>query len=301
MSNDERSLTDELGYYLQDFISYLKVERQLSVHTCDAYNRDISQFLCFLGHLDLLPKHVTLYTSQLNQMGLSVKSIMRKQSSLKAFCKYLFQEKRIDWKSTPLMTTPKQTQRLPSVLKVSQITQLINFATQMKSFPARNSAIFELFYSCGVRISECIMIKLSDFNTDRSIVKVSGKGKKQRLIPVGSLAIKAITTYINTERVDLLRADCDHTLFITKLGKPFSRQGMYQLMKQIIRQSGLPASVSPHTFRHSFATHLLQGDANLREVQELLGHEDIRTTQIYTKVSSNRLKKVYNKTHPKAS
>ena len=291
---------ERLLHLVNDFIKYLKIERQLSLHTCNAYLTDIKQFLTYLGHLDLVPKQLTLYNSYISQQGLSAKTIARKQSSLLTFSKFLLAENIIDWKPESYLIKPKTSQTLPKYFSQEDMVKLIDFASQTLQYPNRNRAIIELMYACGLRISEIIDVKASCLSINYDQLKVSGKGKKDRLLPIGKEAQVSLQNYLNSDYIELNKLGHDN-LFLSNRGKSFSRSGLYVMIKNMIINSGLDSNLSPHSIRHAFATHLLEGDASLREVQELLGHENIMTTQIYTKVSTKKCRAVYDKTHPRAT
>jgi integrase/recombinase XerD len=286
--------------YLEEFLAFLSYEKGFSKNTISSYKHDILQFLKFENPKKFNPKILASFAKKLTEKGYKTSSIHRKLSSLKSFCSFLFREKIIDSHPNALFNLPKKEQKLPTVLKISEVEKLINAPNKNNAYPFRDKAIIELFYSCGLRISECSILKISDINFTEEIVTVTGKGNKQRIIPLGSKAKQAIETYLNKERPSQIRHVKTDFLFLNRFGKELSRQGIFLLIKKYIKLTNLNEKISPHSLRHTFATHLLEGDADLIEVQELLGHANISTTQIYTKVSRERLKKIYNKFHPRA-
>ncbi|MFC1751875.1 site-specific tyrosine recombinase XerD [Thermoproteota archaeon] len=285
---------------LQDFSMFLSYEKGASPNTISAYERDIKQCLNFLNGRDLNASHLSEFSSFLSKRGYKPDSIIRKMSSLKSFCNYLFREKLITTHPKALITRPKRQQLLPKSLRLKEIEQLIESPDDEDRFPLRDQAIIELFYSCGLRVSECLNMAINQINMERESVTVTGKGNKQRVVPLGSEAKKAIKQYLDKERPLISRTRSPNILFLNRFGKGFSRQGLYQVIKKYVRKAGLRETTSPHTLRHTFATHLLEGDADLREVQEMLGHADIATTQIYTRLSREKIRKIYQNSHPRA-
>src|SRR5208283_148966 len=286
---------------LKAFISYLSVERGLSNNTVNSYRLDIKGFSEFLTDdsrqlTSFKRDDITNYMSSLRDSGLSAASICRIVSSIRAFCRFLIIEKIIVDNPTENLKTPKRWDRLPKALDIEDIKKLL--ATQgYTSFFLRDSAMLELIYSSGLRVSETISIKINDINFDGGFLRVLGKGSKERVVPMNNRAKAAIVRYVNELRPKLLKNVQSPYLFLTNRGAPMTRQRFWQALKKCGSKAGL--SLTPHTVRHSFATHLLEGGADLRSVQKMLGHADISTTQIYTRVSTDRIRKVYNQHHPR--
>jgi integrase/recombinase XerD len=286
--------------YSHEFLTFLSYEKGFSKNTVAAYKNDIEHFFQVANTNDITTKSLSTFSSTLVKNGYKASSIHRKLSAIKSFCSYLFREKIIDIHPKALVTMPKQEKPLPKVLKIDEMEKLINSPDKNDLFPLRDKAVIELFYSCGLRISECMNLKLEQINLEENVLIVIGKGNKQRMIPFGNPAKVAIKEYMQNERPKIIRYSDSGHIFLNRLGKKLSRQGLYSIIKKYALRACLNMNVSPHTLRHTFATHLLEGEADLREVQTLLGHANITTTQIYTNVSRERLKKLYKRTHPRA-
>jgi integrase/recombinase XerD len=237
------------------------------------------------------------YMGKLKDMGRSASSICRFVSSVKGLCRFLIIEKIISEDPTGMLRTPKQWERIPKALGVEDIKKLLTVEIKNKAF-VRDSAMLELLYSSGLRVSEIIAIKVNDINFEAGFLRVFGKGSKERVVPMNDRAKEKIKKYIYELRPEMLKGRDSHYLFLTNRGAPMTRQRFWQALNKFGGLAGL--KLTPHTIRHSFATHLLEGGADLRSVQKMLGHSDISTTQIYTKVTGDRLKKVYIEHHPRA-
>ncbi|MFC1517214.1 site-specific tyrosine recombinase XerD [Candidatus Margulisiibacteriota bacterium] len=292
--------------FLKLFQNYLKYERGYSENTQEAYTRDILQFEDFLKgngvNIKKLTRNVlSLYISQLHRNELKASSSARKLAAIKAYCHFLFRESLIKADPTTDIDLPKLGKYLPKAITISDVNQLLA-KTEAKDDPLliRDKAIIEVLYSTGMRISELSGLKEIDVDFDLKYAKVSGKGGKERLVPLGDPACKAIKLYQKEARPLWLKGKKIEQLFINRRGNKFTRQGLWNVIKRALRRAGILKEVSPHTLRHSFATHLLENGADLRAVQEMLGHANISTTQIYTSVSKERLKKVYSSAHPRA-
>jgi integrase/recombinase XerD len=287
---------------LDAFLTYLAVEKGLSKNTLDSYSHDLKKFRLFLAGkkavLDTASSvEIVDFIESLRSGGYSMASICRCISSVKALYKFMLIENLRDDDPAENIQTPKRWERLPKALSVSEVRELLD-----AGFPGdtamRDSAMLELLYSSGLRVSELVMMKTSDVHFDAGFVKVLGKGSRERVVPVNARAIARIKRYIDDERAGVLQRRHSPYLFVTKRGGPMTRQRFWQTMKALGRK--LNIEISPHTVRHCFATHLLEGGADLRSVQKMLGHSDISTTQIYTKVTTDRIKKVFKKHHPRA-
>jgi len=284
------------------FLTYLSVEKGLSRNTVNAYATDLKKYLLFAkeqgrevekaGKSDILN-----FLELLRGNGQSISTVCRYISSIKALYKFLLLEKRIQDDPTENLQTPRKWERVPKALSVSDVKDLLR-ATFSAKTALRDSSMLELLYSSGLRVSELVSIKLGDIHFDAGFIRVLGKGSKERIVPVNQRALEKIRDYSEKERPEILKKKQSPYLFVTRNGSSMTRQRFWQTLKAIGKQSGV--ELSPHTIRHCFATHLLEGGADLRSLQKMLGHSDISTTQIYTKVTTDRIKKVYKTFHPRA-
>ena len=283
--------------YVEKFVRYLEIEKNYSRHTIINYSLDLEDFKKFLGGLAIEAlDYLTLrkYLAVLKGKNLNARTIARHLSVLRSFFKFLTREGYLKNNPTLSISTPKQEKRLPLFLTEEEITRLIESALPKDEKGSRDKAILETFYSTGIRISELVGLDIADVDFIGGIVKVMGKGKKERIVPIGEKAIAAIRDYLDKRKK---QAD---TLFLNKSGQRITTKGVRDIVKKYIRLASIKQGVSPHTLRHSFATHLLNKGADLRSVQELLGHANLATTQIYTHLTTARLKSVYDKAHPRA-
>jgi integrase/recombinase XerD len=294
---------------LDRFGNYLMVERSLTKMSTSFYIADVRQFFSLFTKgnevkIDKLSsKDIRNYISALNSLRLASASIARKISSLKMFFRFLVSEGIINNDPTEDIALPKVKKKLPSVLTVNEIVDIIN-STQSKDQGRsvkdyRAWAMFETLYATGVRISELLSLRLSDISLSEGFIRVFGKGSKERIVPLGKLAIKAIKDYLQLARNKLLKGKASEYLFLNYRGQRMSRMGFWKILREYLKRVKITKRVTPHTFRHSFATHLLEGGANLRAVQEMLGHSNIVTTQIYTHIDRRYLKEVYKTFHPR--
>ena len=286
---------------LNNFLIYLSVEKGLSKNTTDSYSSDLQKYNLFLGKngKSMTSAHrgdIIDFLELLRNEGYMGSSICRYISSIKALYKYFLMENIIGENPSENILTPKKWERLPKALTITDIMELLktNIATRTI---LRDSSMLELLYSSGLRVSELVFIKLGDIHFDAGFIRVLGKGSKERVIPVNRRAIEKIKDYISKERPLILKKKQSQYLFVTARGRPMSRQRFWQTLKEIGKQAGI--QISPHTVRHCFATHLLEGGADLRSLQKMLGHSDISTTQVYTKVTTERIKKVLKEYHPR--
>jgi len=294
--------------YTIGFKSYLKLERSLSENSVEAYVHDLNmleQFLIItkqsLSPGEIKVDHLRDFLSWINEVGLSARSQARIISGLKGFFKYCLIENIVTDDPSQLLDSPRLGRKLPDTLSVHDIDNLIAAIDLSKPEGVRNKAMMETLYSCGLRVSELISLKLSNVHFEIGFVKVIGKGDKERLVPIGSVAIKHIKIYINEIRCHLkIQSGCEDFVFLNKNGRPLSRVMVFMIIKQLSEKINLKKSISPHTFRHSFATHLIEGGADLRAVQEMLGHESITTTEIYTHLDRDFLRASILKHHPRA-
>ncbi|OFY49487.1 MAG: site-specific tyrosine recombinase XerD [Bacteroidetes bacterium GWF2_41_31] len=289
------------------FKTYLQLERGLSVNTLEAYLHDVDLFLRFLeesgqtsGLNTIKLENLQDFIGFITEMELGSASQARVISGIKAFFRYLVIEKLVETDPTELLQSPQMGMKLPEYLTIEEIELLIAQIDLSSSQGERNKAIIETLYGCGLRVSELINMSVSDLHLKEGIISVTGKGDKQRLVPLGSMAEKQITTYLKQIRVHVSpKKGSEDVLFLNIRGTKLSRQMVFLVVKELVQKAGIKKRVSPHTFRHSYATHLVQNGANLRAVQELLGHASITTTEIYTHLNIRDLRKAILKYHPR--
>jgi len=293
---------------VNEFRNYLKLEKGLSDNSIHAYITDLLKLVQFLKEKDynVAPEEVKLnhlkeMIAWVNDKGISPRTQARIISGIKSFYKYLLIEEKVEKDPTALLETPKVGRKLPEILSVEEIDTIINAVDTKKPEGQRNKAILETLYSCGLRVSELIDLKISNLFFESGFVKIEGKGSKERLVPISTKAIKEINLYLSEYRRNLrIHPDHEDILFLNRRGKKLSRVMIFTIIKNITRKLGLEKNISPHTFRHSFATHLIDGGANLRAVQEMLGHESIITTEIYTHLDKEYLKNTIIQYHPRS-
>lgn len=292
---------------IKGFQAYLKLEKSLSANSIEAYTRDIGRLYEFTETRDpkINPEKVVLadlrrFITWVNELGMIPSSQARILSGIKAFYKYLLMEDIIKSDPSELLESPKITRKLPDTLSYTDINKLIDAIDLSKPEGARNKAIMETLYGCGLRVSELTELKLSNLYLDIEFIKVFGKGSKERLVPIGGPAIKALKIWIEQVRVhNPLKKGEEDYVFLNRRGSRLSRVYIFMLIKDLALVTGLKKTISPHTFRHSFATHLVEGGADLRAVQEMLGHESITTTEIYTHLDREYLKGTIIQFHPR--
>lgn len=292
--------------YISGFVAYLKLEKSLSVHSVDAYRRDTLKLTEFLEekHPELQPGDVTHLQMQeflkwIFDLGISARSQMRIVSGIKAFYQYLLLENIIENAPTELLSSPRIGRKLPDVLRLDEIEKLIAAIDLSKPEGERNLTIIEVMYACGLRVSELVGLHISDLFFNEGFVRVTGKGDKQRLVPIGDRAIKLVENYIKLIRIRLeIKKGHEDYVFLNRRGSKLSRVMIFTIIKQTAVLAGIHKRISPHTFRHSFATHLIEGGADLRAVQEMLGHASITTTEIYTHLDKEFLRAEVISHHP---
>ncbi|MBD8070336.1 site-specific tyrosine recombinase XerD [Bacillus sp. PS06] len=291
---------------IKDFLHYLIVERRLAENTIVSYERDLKEYHKYMVNVEKMTSyneiarlHILQFLKYLKERGKSTKTIARNIASIRSFHQFLLREKRINQDPTIHIESPQQTKTLPKVLNLSEVEALLE-APEDNVFGIRDKAMLELLYATGIRVSELISLNLQDVHLTMGFIRCTGKGNKERIIPLGSTAAKAITAYIEGSRPNLLKKDQSEALFLNHHGNRISRQGFWKNLKKLTSRANIQKALTPHTLRHSFATHLLENGADIRAVQEMLGHADISTTQIYTHVTKARLKDVYNQYHPRA-
>ena len=289
-----------------DYLHYLKVERGLSENTIASYGIDLKLFLEYLRENEIpsfkqVNKEVIVnYMQAEKNNNKANSSILRSVSSLRKFFQYLAQEKIIEKDPMLLIDTPKKKQHLTQVLTKEEVEKLLHSPNTGQVLGLRDRAMLELMYATGLRISEIINLKLEDLHLTMGTLQTLGKGHKERIVPVGDEAIKWINRYLEEARPKLLKQKRSNYLFLNFHGNNLTRQGVWKNLKAEVRKAGIQKNITPHTLRHSFATHILENGADLRIVQELLGHADISTTQIYTHLSNKQLADIYNRAHPRA-
>lgn len=292
--------------YINRFIDYLAVERGLAKNTLESYGRDLRQFQGYLvdqenKKLEEANQATILgYLNNLKNQRKAVSTISRNVAAIKSFYQYLVQETYLSLDPTVKIETPKIEKKLPKILSIMEVEELLKQPSSKVPSGMRDKAMLELLYATGIRVSEIISLNISDVNLDMGYIKCYGKGSKERLVPLGSIAVKSVHEYVNKGRPQIVRTYEEATLFVNHHGNRLTRQGFWKIIKKYAHQANITKEITPHTLRHSFATHLLENGADLRSVQEMLGHADISTTQIYTQVTKNQLKEVYDRTHPRA-
>lgn len=292
--------------HFHDFLTMLRVERNVSNHTMDAYKRDINQYLMYLGDLDIKnlsdvkSTHIRDYIRLLSDGGMAPASISRIISSIRTYYRFLSSENILDENPVLLINNPKLPKKLPDVLSEKEISLIINAIRESSQFYQRDKAIIELLYSCGIRVTELCNLEMSNLFIDQDLIRVMGKGNKERLLPLGVRSKKYLDDYIKHSRNSHIKKSGSSFVFVSRNGNQLTRAMINIILNKWTQVSGLKKSVSPHKLRHSFATHLLEGGADLRFVQALLGHSDISTTQIYTHIDKHHLKEVYKIHHPRS-
>lgn len=297
---------DQLDFLADQYINYLLVEKGLGKKTLVAYSRDLARYFNFMkqesidgpGENDtaLILKHLIAMKTD----GLGARSRARHLVAIRGFYRFLVQEKVIRTDPSRTIDLPKNGLKLPEVLSTDDVNRLLEAPGSETPKGLRNTAMLELLYASGLRVSELVNLKLLDINLEAGFVRVFGKGSKERIVPMGTRAVDALQVYLATGRPGLLKADLTSPhLFVARAGKPMTRQGFWKLLRKYALEAGLTQRVSPHSLRHSFASHLLEGGADLRAVQVMLGHVDISTTQIYTHVAMERLREIHGRFHPR--
>ena len=292
----------EIDDLINKFTEYLIIDKKYSENTIKAYNNDLKKFKNFFKNKDINKineNSIREYLKYLNKENNDTRTISHNISTLRSFYKFLLIEKILKNNPMEYIELPKTKKTLPKTLSIEEIDKLLDI-NLTDSFSYRNKAMLELMYSSGLRVSELINVKIHDIDVSNCIIRIMGKGSKERIVPLGDYAIKYIELYLKEHREKLIKRELNDYLFLNNHGKKMTRQGFFKILKGIAREKNIKTEFSPHTLRHSFATHLLNGGADLRSIQEMLGHSDISTTQIYTHVSKEKLKENYNNFHPHA-
>ena len=289
-----------------EYLKFIQLEKGLSSNTIGAYRRDLNKYITYLQdhkitHIDFVDRQTLQQClGFLHDEGASTKSLARFISTVRSFHQFALREKYAAKDPTVLIETPKYDRKLPDVLAVDEILRLLDAPDLSKNNGYRDRTILELLYATGMRVTELIDLEVENVNLIMGFVKVFGKGGKERIVPLGDTVIDYLSTYLETVRPQLLKTTVTNALFLNLHGKPLSRQGKWKMIKQNGIKANINKTLTPHTMRHSFATHLLENGADLRAVQEMLGHSDISTTQLYTHVSKSQIRKMYNEFHPRA-
>ena len=292
--------------HFQDYLTMLRVERNLSPRTLEAYQRDLKHYLSFIVDKDIISlsnisqMHIREYIRSLNEKGLAASSIARIFSSIRSYHKFLSAENYVNENPTLILSSPKAPKKLPHVLMEEEISAIINAVVETFQYSKRDKAIIEMLYSCGLRVSELCALSLNNLYLNDDMIRIMGKGSKERLLPVGGRAKNFLNDYLIHCRPGIQKDKGSSSVFLSRNGNPLTRAMINNILRKWSQVAGISKSVSPHTLRHSFATHLLEGGADLRFVQALLGHSDISTTQIYTHLDKHHLKEVYQTHHPRS-
>ncbi|MGP4072394.1 site-specific tyrosine recombinase XerD [Piscibacillus sp. B03] len=291
---------------LRDYIHFLQIEKGLADNSIASYRRDLNQYLKFLKEVEEVAEvnqierhHIREFLKHLDDAGKSSSSIARMISTIRSFHRFIIQEYGVKHDASLHIQTPKKERKLPKVLSNSDVETLLDL-NGSEPLDLRNKAMLETLYATGLRISELLSLKVNDLHLMMGFVRIIGKGGKERIVPLGKHAQQAIEEYVEHARPSFLKHNQTDALFLNHRGKQMTRQGFWKVLKKIAREKGIRAELTPHTLRHSFASHLLENGADLRAVQEMLGHADISTTQIYTHISKTRMKDIYQNYHPRA-
>lgn len=292
--------------FIEEFLNYLSVEKGLSKNTISSYRTDLIHFAAHLessgirGIEKVRKQDITAYLLYLKDKGISSNSISRALVAIKMFYRFLVQEHLVKDDIAGVMDSPKLIRPLPNVLGMGEVDKLLSAPDLRDWIGIRDKAALELMYASGMRVSELVDLTMDGLNLDVGFIKCRGKGNKERIVPIGKSAKEAIARYAEKVRPRLSRKGADPHLFLSRLGKKISRQSFWKMIKANARRARIKAEITPHTLRHSFATHLLERGADLRVVQEMLGHSDISTTQVYTHINKERLKSIHRQFHPRA-
>ena len=291
---------------IQEFIDYLGHEKGLASNTLESYSRDLRQYYWFLSGDSSLSLEsasqstIVAYLMYLRKQGKATATIARRLAALKAFYQFLVKENYVANDPTGELSSPKLERKLPKVLTVEEVERLLSQPDFSLPAGKRDKAMLELLYATGIRVSELVNLNVQDVDLQEGFVRCVGKGSKERVVPIGEMAVIALRSYLENARSKLIADPKERAVFVNHHGRRLTRQGFWKIVKKYAQQALIRKEITPHTLRHSFATHLLENGADIRAVQEMLGHADISTTQIYTHVTKDRLKDVYAKSHPRA-
>ncbi len=307
---------------LQEFIYFLGVEKGLAKNTLESYERDLRGFVVYveenflsreevaaataqnqeyrINKIQITRSHVLNYLESLHNRGLSVSTRSRNLASIRSFFNFLMQEKKVSENPTLDMKSPKQEKKLPQVLSMKEVDSLLEQPDETLPTGVRDKAMLELLYASGMRVTELIGLNVNDVNLNSGYIRCLGKGSKERIVPIGGTAAQKVKNYLDNTRSRQITKPSEEALFLNKYGRRLTRQGFWKILKKYAEQANINKKVTPHMIRHSFATHLIENGADLRSVQEMLGHADISTTQVYTHLNKRHLRDVYERTHPRA-
>ena len=288
----------KLDEHIFEFVNYLLIDKNYSKNTIESYKRDLDLFDNYINKdINSINKEdIKKYLKYLKDSKHKERSVARNLSSLKSFYKFLLINNVVKLNPMEGITSLKLAKKLPDILTIDEVNKLLDIKLD-DNYSYRNKAMFELLYATGLRVSELVDLKTYDIDLEEDIVRAMGKGSKERIIPMGDYAKNALSSYLNI-RYTFLKKETTDYLFLNNHGKKMTRQGFFKILKKLIRDKGIKKDISPHTLRHSFATHMINNGADLRTIQELLGHSDISTTQIYTHISNEQIKKNFNEYHP---
>lgn len=290
---------------VQKFVNFLERDKRLSLNTLQSYKRDIEQYFTYLQEINLQnitntnKTTVIAYLLYLQKKGRATSTISRNLASIRSFYQYISKNKIVEHDPTAELESPKVEKKLPQILSTEEVVLLLEQpqCVDLKGF--RDKAMLELLYATGIRVSELIQLNMQDINLDMAFIRCN-KGSRERMIPIGSMAVTALKEYLVKSRPLLIQKNEEKALFVNINGGRLTRQGFWKIIKQYKNQAKINKDITPHTLRHSFAAHLLENGADLRSIQEMLGHSDISSTQIYAQIAKNKIKEVYKKTHPRA-
>ncbi|AUS96226.1 site-specific tyrosine recombinase XerD [Clostridium thermosuccinogenes] len=290
---------------VQKFISFLERDKRLSANTLQSYRRDVDQYITYLREINLLnisntnKTTIIAYLLHLQKKGRATSTISRNLASIRSFYQYLSKNRIIDNDPTTGLESPKVEKKLPQILSTQEVELLLEQPKCVDLKGYRDKAMLELLYASGIRVSELISLDVEDVNLETGFIRCS-KGNRERMIPIGSIAMSALQDYLTNARDMMIHSKDEKALFVNVNGKRLTRQGFWKIIKQYKNMAKINKDITPHTLRHSFAAHLLENGADLRSIQEMLGHSDISSTQIYAQIAKNKIKDIYKKTHPRA-
>ncbi len=291
---------------LQNYTNYLAVEKGLAKNTLESYRRDLDKFIAFMHKQKITSpemvdqKALNLFIGDLKKNGRATSTISRCIASIRSFFTFLLQEGIIENNPALDLASPRIEKKLPRVLTTGEVDLLLDQPKLSEHNGLRDKSMLELLYASGIRVSELVGLNITDFDPKVGYLRCLGKGMKERIVPIGSMAVNCVSEYLGNSRAKLFGKNGETALFVNHHGARMSRQGFWKILKKYARKSNIKGEITPHTLRHSFATHLLENGADLRSVQEMLGHSDISTTQIYTQITRRKIREVYDKTHPRA-
>jgi len=292
---------------IDDYVNFIRVEKSLSGNSVSAYKHDIDMLMEYAESIGVEPENITMsqiqeFLNHVDELGLNKRTQARILSGIRGFYKYLMIEEVIDIDPTELIEGPKIGRKLPEILTIAEIDNIEATFDLSKPEGQRNKAIVETLYSSGLRVSELINLRITDLFFDQSFIRVIGKGNKERLVPIGAKAIKEINLYLSNRNsvTQTIKSDSENIIFLNRRGSKLTREMVFTIIKKHAKLAGIKKNISPHTFRHSFATHLVEGGADLRAVQEMLGHESIQTTEVYTHLDKEFLRDTILRFHPRS-